>query len=392
MKISIPRKPRILIDRLLANGFEAGLVGGCLRNLLLGLPIKDYDIATSATTKEMKMLFQDLVIISPGEKFGTLIIVVEGENIEATTFRKEEAYRDNRHPDKVSFVNNLEEDLGRRDFTINAFYYNNQRGLVDLYGSRKDLEGGIIRTVGDPLERFKEDSLRILRALRFAARLSFKIDEGTREGIYESYHLLSNIKTERIAIELVDIVCSKGSGTIIGEYLPVLQYVVFGLETPDTELIDRMPGNKLKLAAFFLALEKNLDPYDSMMKMKLTVSRHIRKSDLKDIAFIIETARNGLQDIYEIYRRSRWNKELVSLYFSFIEKEDLVETLPDKDMRDLAIKGSDLIKMGYEKNSIAEMLDQCFLHVLKKQVDDDYRSLCDLVTELYPKEDIIRLD
>jgi tRNA nucleotidyltransferase (CCA-adding enzyme) len=234
MKISIPRKPKLIIDRLMENGYEAGLVGGCLRNLLLNLPVKDFDIATSASTEEMKVIFQDLTIISLGEKFGTLILVVEGENIEVTTFRKESSYLDNRHPDQVEFISNIEEDLKRRDFTINALYYNDITGLIDLFQSKKDLEEKIIRAVGNPMERFKEDSLRILRGLRFAARLNFTVEDYTRKAILQSYPLLTNIKSERIAVELLEIFyCTitwllfEAEGLlIISQFLPIVAHSV----------------------------------------------------------------------------------------------------------------------------------------------------------------------
>lgn len=396
MKLLIPAKPKLIIDRLMENGFEAGLVGGCLRNIILDLPVKDYDIATSATTDEMKRIFSDLTIISLGENYGTLVIVVEGENIEVTTFRKESNYQDNRHPDQVEFINTIEEDLKRRDFTINALYYNDRAGLIDLFQSTKDLENKIIRAVGDPMERFREDSLRILRGLRFAARLNFKIEDNTKKAILDSYHLLNNIKSERIAIELLEILHCQNISGLIKEYFQIFQQIVPTLKTIDTsknlDRLDQMPTLKLKLAVFFSGLKNPEQAFDTMMDLKLTVSSRIRKSDLKDIALIIEYGNDDKNiknitksKLLKIFRAIKWNRNLLEDILIFNNQQHLLSTLPQITINDLDIDGYDIMRLGFRDEKIGEILDDCYYNLLLEKISNNKKALCDHITEIYPK-------
>ena len=179
IKIKIPSYCQKLIDSLNNCGFEGFLVGGCVRDALLGEKPNDYDITTNATPDEMLKVFKDYTVIKTGLKHGTLTVVVEGKNIEVTTFRVDGEYSDNRRPDSVEFTKNIEDDLSRRDFTVNAMAYNDQNGFVDVFGGMKDLENKIIKCVGNPDKRFLEDGLRILRAIRFASVLDFEIEEET---------------------------------------------------------------------------------------------------------------------------------------------------------------------------------------------------------------------
>lgn len=395
MKLLIPAKPKLIIDRLMENGFEAGLVGGCLRNIILNLPVKDYDIATSATTEEMKTIFSDLTIISLGEKFGTLIIVVEGENIEVTTFRKESNYQDNRHPDQVEFIKTIEEDLKRRDFTINALYYNHRTGLIDLFQSTKDLENKIIRAVGNPTERFKEDSLRILRGLRFAARLDFKIEDNTKKAILKSFPLLTNIKSERIAIEFLEILNCQNISGLLKEYFQIFQQIVPNLKTMNTIRIDRldqMPTLKLKLAVFFSGLKNPEQAFDKMMDLKLTVSSRIRKSELKDIALILEYGNedSNIKNITKskllnIFRAIKWNRSLLEEILIFNNQQHLSSTIPQITIKDLAIDGYDIMRLGFRDEMIQDILDDCYYNLLLEKIPNNKKALCDHITEIYPK-------
>ena len=172
-----------LIKTLENHGYEAYAVGGAVRDFLRGVNYSDVDLTTSATPDEMLEVFKDYRVYKTGLKHGTLTVNVDGENVEITTFRTEKGYSDNRRPDEVTFVRNLEEDLKRRDFTINAMAYNNLTGVVDLFGGQADLQSKIIKTVGNPDERFNEDALRILRGLRFASVLDFEVDKETKKSI-----------------------------------------------------------------------------------------------------------------------------------------------------------------------------------------------------------------
>lgn len=206
MRIQLPEKVTKIITALEAAGYEAYAVGGCVRDSILGREPDDWDITTSAKPAEVKRLFSRTV--DTGIKHGTVTVLLEGESFEVTTYRIDGAYEDGRHPSEVSFTASLREDLRRRDFTINAMAYNGKDGLVDLYGGLADLEAGVIRCVGKAAERFDEDALRMLRAVRFSAQLGYRIEEDTGAAIRSLAPNLQKISAERIRAELVKLVTS----------------------------------------------------------------------------------------------------------------------------------------------------------------------------------------
>lgn len=206
MKINIPEKVKYIIDTYYENDYEAFMVGGCVRDALLGLQPKDFDITTSAMPNVTEALFYKTV--PTGIKHGTITVIVDKENFEVTTYRTEGNYIDNRHPESVEFVTNIREDLSRRDFTINAFAYNDREGLIDYFNGLHDLNNKIIRAVGDADKRFKEDALRMLRAIRFSTQLGFSIEDNTYKAIKNNSTLIKNISNERIKDELCKILIS----------------------------------------------------------------------------------------------------------------------------------------------------------------------------------------
>ena len=220
--MDMPKNVDIAINLLQSAGFEAYAVGGCVRDSLLGKTPNDWDITTSAKPEDMKSVFADFHCIDTGIKHGTVTVVIDGEPLEITTFRLDGEYEDNRHPKSVTFTSNLGADLGRRDFTVNAMAYSKMTGTVDLFGGQNDLKNKIIRCVGDPDRRFNEDALRILRALRFASALDFEIEEKTAQSLLKNRALLGNISEERIAKELLKLVCGKGAKRILTDFAPVL--------------------------------------------------------------------------------------------------------------------------------------------------------------------------
>lgn len=222
MTMDMPKNVDIAINLLQSAGFEAYAVGGCVRDSLLGKTPNDWDITTSAKPEDMKSVFADFHCIDTGIKHGTVTVVIDGEPLEITTFRLDGEYEDNRHPKSVTFTSNLGADLGRRDFTVNAMVYSKMTGTVDLFGGQNDLKNKIIRCVGDPDRRFNEDALRILRALRFASALDFEIEEKTAQSLLKNRALLGNISEERIAKELLKLVCGKGAKQILTDFAPVL--------------------------------------------------------------------------------------------------------------------------------------------------------------------------
>ena len=222
MTMDMPKNVDTAINLLQSAGFEAYAVGGCVRDSLLGKTPNDWDITTSAKPEDMKSVFADFHCIDTGIKHGTVTVVIDGEPLEITTFRLDGEYEDNRHPKSVTFTSDLGADLGRRDFTVNAMAYSKMTGTVDLFGGQNDLKNGIIRCVGDPDRRFNEDALRILRALRFASALDFEIEEKTAQSLLKNRALPGNISEERIAKELLKLVCGKGAKRILTDFAPVL--------------------------------------------------------------------------------------------------------------------------------------------------------------------------
>lgn len=206
MRLKVPAKVNFIIDILRRHGYEAYAVGGCVRDSILARTPNDWDITTSALPQQVKKLFRRTV--DTGIRHGTVTIMLENDSFEVTTYRLDGRYSDGRHPDHVTFTPSLSEDLKRRDFTINAMAYNEEKGLVDLYGGMEDLQRHIIRCVGDPNRRFEEDALRVLRAVRFAAQLGFRIDEATLAAIKSHAADLRKISAERIRMELIKLLVS----------------------------------------------------------------------------------------------------------------------------------------------------------------------------------------
>ncbi len=204
--IQIPEQANIILEKLQASGHEAYVVGGCVRDALLGREPHDWDITTSALPQEVKKVFPRTV--DTGLKHGTVTVMIGREGFEVTTYRVDGVYEDGRHPKEVTFTPNLREDLQRRDFTINAMAYSPAGGLVDLFGGREDLENGIIRAVGDPMQRFSEDALRIMRAVRFSAQLGYEIEPGTFHAAQTLAPTLNRISSERIRDELEKTIMS----------------------------------------------------------------------------------------------------------------------------------------------------------------------------------------
>ncbi len=200
--MTLPASAHNCIALLERAGFEAWCVGGCVRDALLGISPHDFDLCSNATPEEMHRVFRDYPLVTAGEKHGTVGVVIGKEVVEITTYRTEGAYTDSRHPGWVEFVRSLEEDLARRDFTVNAIAYSPTRGLQDPFGGQTDLKKGILRAVGDPEKRFQEDALRILRGMRFAARFSLKIEERTFAAMLSQRHRIEELAKERVFSEL----------------------------------------------------------------------------------------------------------------------------------------------------------------------------------------------
>ena len=222
----IPEGAVFVLDKLTAAGFQAYVVGGCVRDSLLGKEPKDWDICTSATPEEMQMVFRGCHVVETGLKHGTLTVVVDHVPYEVTTFRVDGEYTDHRHPDQVTFVTDVRADLARRDFTVNAMAYHPDTGVVDAFEGQVDLVRRVIRCVGDAKTRFDEDALRILRALRFASVYGFDIEEETSHAVHMLKHTLKGVAAERIREEMTKMLCGRGVGAILREYSDVIMEVI----------------------------------------------------------------------------------------------------------------------------------------------------------------------
>lgn len=217
MRFCLPAQVEEALTRLEEAGYAAYTVGGCVRDWVLGQTPHDYDICTAAPPEEMKRVFRDEKTVETGIRHGTLTVILRGMPLEITAFRVDGDYKDGRHPEAVRFTDRIEEDLSRRDFTVNAMAYSPKRGLADPFGGQADCGGGVIRCVGEAEKRFSEDALRILRALRFSARLGFPIEEKTAKALRRMRMRLAQISRERIAAEMTGLLLGDGAGkTLLG--------------------------------------------------------------------------------------------------------------------------------------------------------------------------------
>lgn len=224
--MEIPKQIEEVLEKLEKAGFEAYIVGGCVRDGIMGKTAHDYDITTSAEPHETERVFSDCRVVETGIKHGTVTVLFKGMSVEITTFRVDGDYPDGRHPESVSFSRNLEDDLARRDFTMNAIAYSPSRDLIDIFGGEADIKARVIRCVGEPEKRFSEDALRIMRALRFSAVLGFDIEENTKSALLEKKDTLKKVSKERIFSELKQLLCGENVKKVLLEYREVLGEII----------------------------------------------------------------------------------------------------------------------------------------------------------------------
>ena len=222
----LPPKIYHVIERLEQAGYPCYVVGGAVRDWLAGRIPHDYDLCTAALPQQTELLFHDVPVIETGMKHGTVSILIDGETIEVTTFRTEGAYSDGRHPDHVAFVTEIEQDLARRDFTINAMAWSPIHGLCDPFGGQQDLQHGVLRCVGDADIRLQEDALRILRALRFYAQRGYTIESDTANALHRNKQGLSHVSAERITAEFLQMICGPYIGKVMMEYSDIITQIL----------------------------------------------------------------------------------------------------------------------------------------------------------------------
>lgn len=400
--IKIPYYVQRVMTYLEASGFEAFVVGGCVRDSIMGIEPCDWDVCTSAKPSQIKEVFANIMpVILTGEKHGTVTVVSEKNNVEVTTFRTDGNYTDSRHPESVTFVSSIEEDLSRRDFTVNAIAYNSQNGIVDIFGGKEDIDNKVIKCVGDACLRFKEDALRIMRALRFSASLSFNIEDKTGNEIRKCKELLKNVSTERIYTEFSKLIMSECPSTVLKEYRDVLSVIIPEVFRSDCniykyfEMMDILPVNiNLRLAAA-LGVLGSRDARGVLKTLKIdNVTRDYVcdilensdkevKSDKISVKYMLKICGVALfKDILEYIKA----KETVfnQCYTDYDKVISILEHIENNSecfsVKNLAINGNDLISLGVDKGPmVGKILDKVLDYVIEEKVENNYDVLLDFV-------------
>ena len=426
--------------KMLRNcGFEAFLIGGSVRDYIMGLPIGDIDITTSATPTEVKGTFKDFRVIETGIKHGTVTVLIDNEPLEITTYRSEGTYSDNRHPDSVTFSKTLKDDVIRRDFTMNAIAFDFQEGFVDLVGGIDDIKSKTICAIGDAETRFREDALRILRALRFASVLDFSIEENTAKAIHKCKDLLKNISAERIQVEFSKLLCGKNAYSVLKEYADVICVFIPELE----KSVDFEQINRHHIYDVYTHSLKALEQSKLDLNIRLALLLH-------DIGkpYVAHFDENGEQHYYahpkksaelaeEILTRLRFDNETKNAVVTLVKMHDTPIMLDKEDtpskkrlkrilsqigmdltsdlieikrcdnlsqnpeyyrgdnfykatydvldeiingdecfaIKDLKINGNDLISLGFKGKDIGKTLQKCLDGVIDGKVENNFEDL-----------------
>lgn len=374
-KIQLPSALCQLVETLEGAGYSAYFVGGCVRDALLGKQATDYDVATSATPDKVTDLFSGYKVIPTGVKHGTVTVIYEGFTVEITTFRKDGVYTDCRHPQSVVFSDSIRDDAARRDFTVNALCYSPTEGVLDFYGGTEDLKKGIIRCVGDPDLRFHEDALRILRALRFAARLGFTIDNHTAKAMHSCKGLISNVSAERVFSELCGFFSAGGAVSVVKEHHSILFTAIATEGVTDIEnlcdYLGKVPcGYRLPL---FLALcggsvngamnvIKKLKPDNATKDLVYAMSNAIHSTAFDTPYNTACTARRfGVETVGVMCNVAAFGGQKV--YNGAYEQIDRIKTqaLP-LSVKELKVNGKDIID---NKIAVGEGIGKVLEHLFK---------------------------
>ena len=426
----LPEAAARCMDMLEEAGFAAYAVGGCVRDALLGLEPHDFDLCTGATPTQMKALFREYPLVLAGEKHGTVGVICDGEVVEITTFRTEGDYLDNRHPESVEFVTDIRQDLSRRDFTVNAMAWSPARGLCDPFGGQKDLKDQVLRAVGDPVNRFQEDSLRILRGVRFAVRYGLMVEDDTRRAMTSQAHLMENLARERVFDELCKLLPRVSArdvlefGDVLAAVIPELKpmmgfdqrsihhrYDVFthtaqvvGLVPPQLALRWAALLHDIGKPACFEPDEQGHGHFYGHAKVSAAMANDILlrlKSPTalrQQVVFLIGQHMTPLTPDRKILRRrlAQYGEENVRLLLA-LQKADtegtgvaegaldfdgiqplLAEILAENaclSVKDLAVNGHDLMALGFRGREIGEMLDGLLAQVLEEVLPNQREDL-----------------
>ncbi len=439
VQIHIPEYARTAMKELDKNGFASFVVGGCVRDSIMGKTANDWDMTTSALPEETLEVFKNYRTIPTGIKHGTVTVLIDKQPLEITTFRIDGEYTDNRRPDSVNFTRNIENDLSRRDFTVNAMAYSEKDGLVDLFGGMEDIENKIIRCVGNPDKRFQEDALRIMRAIRFSSVLGFKIEKETAESIRRNKYLLKNIAAERIRVELEKLLLGDDAERILLEFSDVIFEIIPELG----ETYGVMQNSPYHIYDVWHHIVKSVAASEKDKYVRLTMLLHdigkpqMKTTDEKGIDHFKGHASVSADMAFEILKRLRYDKKTISvvtklvfhhddrLYnaphnvkkhaskfgFEFLYLLDKVSRadilaqnpeIPDRfsgcdnyikllkkvedeeaclKISDLKVNGNDLISLGYQGKEIGEALEKLLDKVIRNEVQNSKEDLIKFLAE-----------
>lgn len=398
--LPIPEYLSPILSLLEQSGFEAYLVGGCVRDSVMGRIPNDYDLTTSATPAEMCRVFSDFRLIETGLKHGTVTVCSDGEQIEITTYRIDGAYADNRHPESVSFTRNITEDLSRRDFTVNAMAYSPTRGLCDPFGGIADIERRRIACVGDAEKRFREDGLRIMRAVRFASCLDFTIDAETADAARSLSHLLDGISRERVHVEFSKLICGAGAGRITSDFADVLHAALPPVSEHTFKgcapLLACLPADPVVRLAF-LAANEDADGSASCAG-KATASLKASTADSRRCAILAKECTVPYPETESAVKRlmSRLSHENILAYAAmhstqtgtdsadFLRLYDAVcESDPCVSIKQLAVGGRDVMTLaGARGTAVGEILQSLLDRVMDGELNNDRETLCELLSSM----------
>ncbi len=369
MEIQIPNYVQKILDDLTNAGFEAYIVGGCVRDVLMGKVPNDWDVCTSASPIEISKCFENLKTVDIGKDYGTIIVVSESKPVEVTTYRIDGKYEDSRHPESVIFTKDLRQDLARRDFTMNALAYSPQNGLQDYFQGKKAIEEKKIIAVGNPKKRFEEDALRILRGMRFSSVLNFEIEKSTEEALIRKADSIKTISPERIQSELNQLIMGNNVDRVLQRYKMLLENHIEGLKVvPICHLPNNIP---CRLAAIF---PKGTKHY--LRKLRYD-NRTIKLSETLN-SIDRESVGNGKKDILNLLKK--YGIESVQLWYESKDKKseftDVLEENPCFNLRHLAIDGTFLIERGVSPGpEVGKILSLLLDKVIEGEIENTKEQL-----------------
>ena len=386
-KMQLPDDVNFILERMRSHGYSAHVVGGSVRDSLIGRELGDFDITTNALPEQTKAVFSDYKTIDTGIKHGTVTLVLGGVPYEITTYRIDGDYKDNRHPEAVTFTTSLTEDLARRDFTVNAMAYSVQDGLVDPFHGHRDANVRTIRAVGDPYRRFDEDALRILRALRFSATLSFDIEGNTAKAARDLAPRLSSISKERVYAELKKLIAGDNAYRVIKKYGDVLSYALDGFT------FERLPDKAEFLKADYLTrlgalIYMNSKDHTDAAEKLLAGLKTDKLTRTHTVSVFNAYENNYLSDETETLRLlAAYGKDALEgavklgvLTGKFTDAEEEILSLALASGRpytisQLDIRGNDLTSLGLKGEGIGEALETLLYAIINGEVDNEKTAL-----------------